>query len=722
MDEFTTDNKGRLLVNKLTLLQNDFYTETSYRSGKTRNRFEEVQLNADRYVVLGSLPPATRERILAKFEHIRNQYTQALLATEAAGGDCVPLAVNFTADTLQINEAFIRSGLETFINTRYTMFLDAYIDLGLHSDSMKGYARQCALVQWLHEFVKRINASEPNMRVASLRLRSFRMNVLTAISSMKFEVKIPTSEARFNEWFDNALSQMNGGKQPTEIITIKRKGNSNPGKITEEQIKIAEYWHKNGTNMSVPTVYKKWLEYAKQKGWWLKDGVFCPPTEGRLYQLLQEVKNPMLHSRIDGMKHRALVVPAVLRSLPAMINEIWVLDGTAHNENVHDNRTVRQHVYVIKVVDVASYRLLGATPVVGNKEDFSTVLSAIIMAIRISGYKPAAIQSDRGPAYKQLQAWCESESIRFQLAAAGNARSKTIENMFYQFDNDITRFLDGYSGQNLTAVNSVSSKPSEKRERQGKSNARSASLAMEWIQNDGINLWNERVIETLNHAPCNKTPYELWDSKESFTPKLSHTQLSVMCGTQHNRKLTVEGIVVEHNKIKYIYFPPIETPEQREMAEQIYTNTPIDKHNDNQLSIYILDGGKPAPVFNKEGKYLGTWQLKQSTGYTAAANGTDSEKEILNNQLALQSRVIEKAKELNKEIDNYVERLPDYDEIEKLGKEALTGKRRQYKNRYDKTELLETEADYKATESKLVYKNLVDPDTGEIHRVLVKDN
>lgn len=719
MTAFNIHTSGRLLISKNALLINGIFSDASYRKTKSLKRLEEISFNHEKWVFADKLTNVTRKKVMDKFSRITSEYSHLLQSMDAQGIDCVPTAIEFTAESLQINEPFIRSAIETYINSHYTIYTWAYLDAGLHSDSVKGYSKQCALVQWIFDFVNKIKTSEPDAKRCEVLLRSYRMNLLTAISNIELEVKIPRSETRFNKWFDDVIKQMDRGYKPEDIIQIKRQSNTNAGKVSDEQLKIAQYFYKKGTNMSVATVYKKWLAYGKHASWWLdEDNNFNPPTEGRLYQLLRPLKNAHLLDKTDAITHRKTVIPNVSRDLPVKKNHVWAIDGTAHNENVDHKGTVRQHVYVIKVADVATNRLVGAAPLIGVREPFESVKEAILMGIMETGYKPAIIQCDRGPAFEELKKWCHENEIKLYPAITGNARAKSvIEALFNHFDNDITRFLKGFSGMNRTALH-LNSKASEKRETTGKKNARSASIVMDWLKNEGLKIWNERIIEQLEGKPCNKTPYELWDEKESFVPQLTYVQLCQMCGTLHQKKLTINGLDIQHNTESYTYYPAIETSEQRAIADRIFTYIPMDAQTTNRLNIYILKGGEPAPVFDHEGKYLGIWNLKVRTAYIAE---TKEEKQILDNYMALQYRIEHTAKAINNEVDQFMSKHPDLEYIESLGNEMLTGKRRAYTGRYDKSELLQEEMDAKATDIPVAkekrYKEYVDPDTGELYRV-----
>lgn len=718
---FATDDAQKMLVSKEALLASGVYTRNGYKNQKSRGRFQETIFDQSKYVLLDSLPSLTLKQVIAKLGQSCRSYTQQLLSLDALGYDPTPAAIEFTADTLQINESFIRRGIENHLKTHYTSYTAAYLDAGLHSHSVKGYAKLCALVQWIYDFRQKITTGEASKKRSKILMRSFRANLLTALSEVALEIKIPLSEAKFNKWLDEIFTKMDKGILPVEIVQIKRLGNANNSKISEEQFKVAYFFYINGTNMSVETVYKKWIAFAKKSAWWTSaEGKFSPPTAGRLYQLLAPYKNAAFLEKTDGVKHNLLKVPSVMRDAITKKNHVWVIDGTAHNENVDNKGKVRQHVYVIKVIDGATYRLLGVSPLIGSGEPFSAVKEAILMGIRTTGYKPAMIHCDHGPAGKELEAWCEANDIRIYMSNIGNARAKIIESFFNMFDNDITRFMSGYNGGNLTS-RGLNSHPSEKKESKGKRNARSASIAMEWAKGEGVKLWNERIIETLERKACNKTPYELWDEKESHTPKLDFVTLAQVCGTLHVKKLTISGLEIAHNTQAYTYFPKIETSEQRAKAAEIFTYVPLDAQTSNRLSVFVLEAGEPAPVFWGK-KYLGLWTQKPSVGFTAGIDGTKEEKEVFGWYMALQHRVRDKAKTINKDIQQYISMHPDFENIEKLGKEALTGKHRAYTGRYDKSALLEQEADFKAgehdgfelLEATPEIVQLVDPDTGEI--------
>lgn len=135
---FMKDDVRGQLVSKDALIKGGIFTEVSYRSQKSRRRLEEIVLNQGRWVLLDSLTDVTRRKVRAAFATLTSGYEQQLLAVDAVGEDCTPLAVEFTADSLVISEPFVRATIESYMRTHYSAFSWAYLDAGLSAESVKG--------------------------------------------------------------------------------------------------------------------------------------------------------------------------------------------------------------------------------------------------------------------------------------------------------------------------------------------------------------------------------------------------------------------------------------------------------------------------------------------------------------------------------------------------------------------------------------------------------
>jgi hypothetical protein len=154
------------------------------------------------------------------------------------------------------------------------------------------------------------------------------------------------------------------------------------------------------------------------------------------------------------------------------------------------------------------------------------------------------------------------------------------------------------------------SHPGVEQVKKGQRNARSFELLKANLAREVMQQWNHYIIETREGKPCGLTPTELWNQLESYTPKLDTIQLAMLCGSKHTVKLTIDGLTVQNNGQRYLYFPPIDTNEELDRAYEIFAEIPRTGHRQgSQLDIYILDYGQPAPVF-KGNKYYGMWTLK----------------------------------------------------------------------------------------------------------------
>lgn len=413
--------------------------------------------------------------------------------------------------------------------------------------------------------------------------------------------------------------------------------------------------------------------------------------------------------------------PTISRDYPTKKNEVWGIDGTAHNENISDGKTTRQHLYKISIYDYATCRLLSVATIKGVNEAFSITKEAIQAAIKEVGYKPMVLQCDHGPAFNELKSYCKEIGITLLPAATGNARSKPVENLQFQMDNDVIRYLKGYNGQNLRALG-PNSRISAKYEKTGLMNARDMAIAAEWLRTEGKKMWNERIITQLNGKPCNKTPFELWDELASETKPLSLPELAQLCGTKHHVKLTNDGLTVQDKKIEYTYFPTLNTKEEIEEAEKIFRETPRFTPESSKLDIYVLEYGKPAVVFSHDGKLIGTWIIKERVPFLATFKKDTA---VYNKMRDLQAETRDKAKEIKDTTTQFAKDHPDAELIEQLASTPLVGKRRPYVGRYNKEAFLQEEADIKGgietlrqvLEETPEYIEYVNPDTGEIHKL-----
>jgi hypothetical protein len=683
MKDICFNDDHQLCIKKDVLLRFGIYTYDTYRKNKSINRFSEEEIEGDKYVLFDSLPFKTRRITALRIQKLMDKLTMAEFI-DKCWWECSDNVANRLANEL--------AEIETFIKIHKSEYFGAYISTtkkaAISKESVNKYAERCALARFIYDKATELTASAKSPEQAQTDIRALRKITLNALTPTM--INIPRSIPRFNEWFSNIIKKMNEGLNPEQVITVARKGNKNASKITEEQTKrLFQIWC-DGSNMGMRQAHRKWIKEGRKKGWWTNDeGKFDPPSYSAARNAVSDKQSVSILARTDKNYHRNKCLPTAHRMRPPKKNNIWCIDGTAHNENVEHNGTVRQHIYSVKIIDVATNFIVGCASHVGSGEPFSLILEAITMGIMSTGYKPAIIQYDHGPAAVELQKWCDISGISLRMPAIGNARAKPIENVHWQFDHFINRQLPGWSGMNRTAK-SINSHPSAAREAYGKRHARSASIAIEWLRTEGIQQWNDHSMETFNHEKCGKSPRQLWDEKESFLPKIDFYNLCNICGTSYTRQFTTDGINIELQGRKFRYFPVINTTELRELAVDIFTTVPIGLPKNSQVTIQIIEPGKPAPVYWRN-RLLGVWENMPPINF----GGNPETDENLRNYLAFDKRCKSVLKGVYQDIQHDA---PDDDPpVETHGvAPPSAASPKKYEGRYDKSALIKQEIADKA--------------------------
>ncbi|MEI6898667.1 MAG: hypothetical protein WCL00_02220 [Bacteroidota bacterium] len=671
---------------------------------------------------------------MQKFINLGDDHQQYMLESQATGMEMTETAIAVTAQSIEINSPFIENELNNYIEKNYHNHLPYYIEnhQELKLKNAYGYAKVCALATWLHSSVMKIMMGYPETRDQNRMLRSLRANVLTVIDTINLGVKVPTNDIRFSQWLENIVFQINQGKPVNEVVRIKGEGNTNPTKLTNSQENWIKSLYLNGNAMSIQEIYDRMVEVGRFKNWWRnkETGDYEPVTYGTIYNWIRKNYNQLQLGRTDAINYRNRFVAQITREYPTKRNECWGIDGTAHNENVFQKGQARQYLYATKIYDYASSFLIHNEITVGMDESAFRVIEALKGAIKAAGYMPAYLQCDRGPAFTGLKAFCDQVGITIFPAGTGRARAKVIEALIGQFDGGV-KFEKGWSGLNRTALG-PNSHPSDEYFKKGKSSARSLEIASRDLRTRLTDQWNNHIIKTREGKSLDKTPAELWKSLESETSPLKYTELAMLCGTKHTVKLNIDGLEVQNEGMKYLYFLPIDTDEQRVKADEILASIPLYKKESSQCDLYILDYGKPTPVFHGK-RYVGTWTLKSKVPYLAGHHHKTEDLKKFND---LQTRQETSAKEFCKAGIDKIKNGPDADLHQQMVSTAYVGRTRPT-GRYEKAECNASEAMEKAgmnvadplktwsneleTIKEPQFKRLVDPDTGEEYLVPIKN-
>ena len=689
--------------------------------------------NVKAEIIFKDLPERIKSVLMQKFINLGDDHQQYMAESAAAGMEMTEMAIAVTAQSININVQFVVKELSNYIEKNYHQYLSYYIENSNNGErrlnSVIGYAKICALAIWLHGMVMKIMQNHTEKRDQNRMLSSLRANVMSVIETINFSVKVPNNDIRFAQWLENVVFQLNQGKPVTEVVKFKREGNANTRKLDNHQGNWIVSMYVLGNSMSIQEIYDRMVEVGRFKNWWRnkETGDYEPVVYGTVYCWIKQHYNQLQIERTDAISYYNRFVAQTTREYPKKRNECWGIDGTAHNENVFYKGQVKQYMYAIKIYDYASCYLIHNEITIGMDESAFRVIEAVKGAVKAAGYLPAYLQCDRGPGYEALKKFCAEVGITIFPAGSGRARSKVIESLIGQFEGGV-KFEKGWSGMNRTAQG-LNSHPSDAYFKKGKSNARSLEMASRDLRTRLTDQWNNHIIKTRGGEKYDKTPAELWNSLESETCPLPYTELSMLAGAKHTVKMSIAGAEVQHENIKYLYFPQIDTEEQRIKADKILASIPLYQKESSLCDLYILSYGKPAPVFCQK-RYMGTWTLKSKAPYLA---GHHHNTETLVNMNDLQKKQIASAKNFCKESTDRIKNGPDAQLFEQMGSTAYVGRTR-ITGKYDKAEFNASEVMEKAlidtpdpvTELKNElesvttvpqFKQLVDPDDGEIYLI-----
>ena len=301
--------------------------------------------------------------------------------------------------------------------------------------------------------------TERKAMLSSLNLRATDMwrMVLEKSESLRerYHHTLPASETRLKarirayekEGYESIVSKKLGNKKTLKktddskklIIGLKR---SQTPRYTDEQIfdkfNAAALFRGLKPLKSLRTL-KLWLESPEIKPLWY-DAVFGEQAARQKY----------------GRKQKTV--------LPKRRDSLWYGDGTKLNLYYQDDEGKVRTTSVYEVVDTMSEVLLGYY--ISDHEDYEAQYHAYRMAIQRSGHKPYEIVHDnqgghnklerKGKKNKHEEGFFDKICHIHRSTMPYNGQSKTIENIFGQFQQQVLSQYFFFTGQNVTAKKDTS--------------------------------------------------------------------------------------------------------------------------------------------------------------------------------------------------------------------------------------------------------------------------
>lgn len=147
-------------------------------------------------------------------------------------------------------------------------------------------------------------------------------------------------------------------------------------------------------------------------------------------------------------------------ALPSRRDSLWYGDGTKLNLYYRDEKGNVRTTCVYEVVDAMSEVLLGYH--ISDSEDYEAQYNAFRMAVQTSRHKPYEIVHDNQGGHKKLERLTDGFFHKIctvhRPTQPYNGESKTIENIFGRFQQQVLSKSWAFTGQNVTA-RKLSSRP-----------------------------------------------------------------------------------------------------------------------------------------------------------------------------------------------------------------------------------------------------------------------
>lgn len=244
---------------------------------------------------------------------------------------------------------------------------------------------------------------------------------------------------------------LNGYKTEGLVVLVDKKfGNTRTKKFTDETIERLIALKRQ--RKPVLTNHEIFEEYERTR-----ERLNLPElSEKTVVNLLYRpaVKALWLDTEQGEQAARIKLQRKMKTELPTLPNALWYGDGTKLNlyyKDYEDGRLVVKTTSVYEVCDAASEALIGCY--ISDTENYEAQYRAFRAATELAGCKPYEIVTDNQGGHKKLDAmnFFDSLATLSRRTAPYNGSSKTIENIFGRFQQQVLHSYWFFTGQNVTA-------------------------------------------------------------------------------------------------------------------------------------------------------------------------------------------------------------------------------------------------------------------------------
>lgn len=303
-----------------------------------------------------------------------------------------------------------------------------------------------------------------------LRMKAERLAMMASLNARAtdvWEVVLQNSEKlreRYHHTLPASLSRLKARirafqKEGYASVISKKLGNANTIKITEEGKEVLIALKRSYTpRYTDAQIFEKYNELAAIRKW--KPLKSVRSLQAWLYSPKVE---QLWHDAVHGEQSaRQRFGRKQSTMLPTRRDSLWYGDGTKLNLYYREGKTVKT-INVYEVVDAMSEVLLGYH--ISESENFEAQYCAFRMAVQRSGHKPYEIVHDNQGGHNKLnrqgkkpagdgekaQGFLDRLCHIHRPTMPYNGESKTIENIFSRFQQQVLARYFNFTGQNVTA-------------------------------------------------------------------------------------------------------------------------------------------------------------------------------------------------------------------------------------------------------------------------------
>jgi len=256
-----------------------------------------------------------------------------------------------------------------------------------------------------------------------------------------YEHNLPKNEARLRQKF-NAYK-----REGYSCLVNKNSGNQVARKISGEEARLILKLRRS--KFPIYTETQLFEEYNRQA---VERGLNIIKSPVTLRNFLYDPANmPMWYGTVHGMQEwKKKYIKLMKTDLPTMRDALWYGDGTKLNLYYKNEQGKKCTTMVYEVVDAYSEVLLGFG--IAPTENFRSQYEAYRMAIEVAGVCPYEMVHDNQGSHSKLA----SEGFFDKICRLNkpsmpyNPQSKTIENIFGRFQQQVLHKRWNYTGGNVT--------------------------------------------------------------------------------------------------------------------------------------------------------------------------------------------------------------------------------------------------------------------------------